>query len=316
MSEKFIIGVDLGGTNLRLGLLDSRYKLKDKIAFGTKKFIRKEDLIQAIIDSVHKMTSDHALDKKDILGVGLGLPGPINVREGTVHFFPNISGWRDVNLKSILEKKLRLPVFLDNDANLMSLAESKLGAAKGLKNALCLTLGTGVGGGVIINGNIYRGSSFAAGEVGHIPINERGPRCNCGGRGCLEVYVGNQKILRQAKRLFKRDITLEELSRLAVRGNSQAIRVWSKVGMRLGLALAGAVNLLNPDAIVIGGGVAAAGKVLFDQVRETIILRAMSVQAQKVKIYRAKLGPDAGLIGAAILVRDNLEKSHDLQHVT
>ena len=309
MSKKFFIGVDLGGTNLRLGLLDSRYKIKDKITFGTKKFIKKEDLIQALIDSIYKIITDHALNKKDILGVGLGLPGPIDVRQGTVHFFPNIAGFRDVNLKSILEKKLRLPVFLDNDANLMSLAESKLGAAKGFKNALCLTLGTGVGGGVIINGDIYRGSSFAAGEVGHIPINERGPRCNCGGRGCLEAYVGNQKILRQAKRLFKRDIALEELSRLAVRGNRQAIKVWSGVGMRLGVALAGAVNLLNPDAIVIGGGVAAAGKVLFDKVRETILMRAMSVQAQKVRIYKAKLGSDAGLIGAAILVKESLGKS-------
>ncbi len=303
MSKKFIIGVDLGGTNLRLGLLDLRYRIRAKLVLSTRRFAKKEILIQAIIDSVYKIITDNHLDRTDILGVGLGLPGPIDVKQGIVHFFPNIAGWKDVNLKSILERNLRLPVFLDNDANLMSLAEANLGAVKGLKNALCLTLGTGVGGGVIISGNIYRGSGFAAGEVGHIPINEKGPRCNCGGRGCLEAYVGNRKILKNAKRLFKRNITLEELSRLAKRRNRQAIKIWSEVGRRVGVALVGVVNLLNPDAIVIGGGVAGAGEVLFDQVRETVSKRAMSVQARQVRIRKAKLGSDAGLIGAAILVR-------------
>jgi len=306
MSHKFIVAIDLGGTNLKSALLDLNYKIKDRRVLNTKGFKKKESLIAAIVDSVKKIIRDNQLSKKDILGVGLGLPGPIDVRNGLVHFFPNIPGWKEVRLKNILERSLSLPIFLDNDANLMALAEYKLGAARGFKNAVCITLGTGVGGGIILDGRLYRGFSFAAGEIGHIPINEKGPRCNCGGVACLETYIGNNAILRDARNLFKRDVSLEELSRLARKQNKKAKTIWSKVGSRLGTAFVGVVNLFNPDAIVIGGGVANAGKILFARVRETIAKRAMNVQARRVKVFKTKLGSDAGLIGAAILVKQGL----------
>lgn len=306
MSHKFIVAIDLGGTNLKSALLDSNYKIKERRVLNTKSFKKKESLIAAIVDSVKKIIRDNQLSKNDILGVGLGLPGPIDVRNGLVHFFPNIPGWKEVRLKNILERSLSLPIFLDNDANLMALAEYKLGAARGSKNAICITLGTGVGGGIILDGRLYRGSSFAAGEIGHIPINEKGPRCNCGGVACLETYIGNNAILRDARDLFKRDVSLEELSRLARKQNKKAKTIWSKVGSRLGTAFVGVVNLFNPDAIVIGGGVANAGKILFARVRETIAKRAMNVQARRVKVFKTKLGSDSGLIGAAILVKQSL----------
>ncbi|MCM8795950.1 MAG: ROK family protein, partial [Candidatus Omnitrophica bacterium] len=201
------------------------------------------------------------------------------------------------------------PIFLDNDVNLMALAEQRLGAAKGFRNVVCLTLGTGVGGGLVINKAIYRGSTFAAGEIGHLPLNEKGPRCSCGGRGCLEAYIGNTRIIQKARRLFKRRVFPEELSYLAKKKNKKAIRLWNEMGEHLGIALCGVINLLNPDAIVIGGGLAGAGKVLFDKVKKTIFKRAMSVQARYVRVMPAKLGSDAGLIGAAILVKEFLEVS-------
>lgn len=307
MIGKFIIGIDLGGTNLKVALIDLKYKIRYKEVLSTKKFITKQSLICAIIDSINKIIKNSHLNRPHILGIGLGLPGPIDVKKGIVHFFPNIPGWKEVNLKNILEKRLNLPVFLDNDANLMSLAEFKLGVAKAFKNAVCLTLGTGVGGGLIIDATLYRGSTFASGEIGHIPINEKGPVCNCGGIACLETYIGNKKILRDAKKLFKRNISLEELSELAKHKNKKAINIWSKVAQHLGVALVGIVNLLNPDVIVIGGGVAEAGKVLFDKIRETIAKQAMPVQARHVKVLKAKLGNDAGLLGAAILVREGVK---------
>lgn len=306
MANRFIVSVDLGGTNLKVALLDLKYRIKDKKVLSTKRLIKKEALILAIIDSINKTLENNRLNKANILGVGLGLPGPIDTERGIVHFFPNIPGWKEVDLKRILERKLKLPVFLDNDANMMSLAEYKLGAAQGSKYAVCLTLGTGVGAGIVIADRLYRGASNASGEIGHIPINERGPICNCGGRACLETYIGNNKILREAKRVFKRNISLEELSRLAKRKNKQALDIWLEVGRRLGIALVGVVNLLNPDCIVIGGGVANAGKMLFDKVKEVISKQAMSVQARGVKIVKAKLGSDAGLIGAAIFVKENI----------
>jgi len=308
MTKRYIIGIDLGGTNLRIALFGLGFKIIDRKNLNTANFGQKERLIAAIVDSVNNIIENNRLIKNNILGVGLGLPGPIDVNRGVVHFFPNIPGWCEVNLKKILEKNLKLQVFMDNDANLMALAEYKLGAAKGSKNAVCLTLGTGVGGGIIIEGNLYRGSSFTAGEIGHMPINERGPECNCGGFACLESYIGNRRIMREAQRIFKRDeVSLEELSRMAYHNNKKAARIWSGVGERLGVALVSVVNLLNPDCIVIGGGLANAGRILFDKVEETILTRAMIVQARAVKVRKAKLGNGAGTIGAAILVKENIK---------
>ncbi len=305
MAKKFIVGIDLGGTNLKIALLDSGLRIKDRRVLSTRDFISKEGLIGAIVDSIKKIITDNRLKRPDILGVGLGLPGPIDVKSGIVHFFPNIPGWKKVGLKRILQDRLKLPVALDNDANLMSLAEARLGAAEGYKAVVCITLGTGVGAGIVIDSKLYRGPGFAAGEIGHMPINEKGPRCNCGGIACLEAYIGNNRILRQAKKIFKRDIPLEELSSLANKQNKKAVKIWQEAGRRLGVALAGVVNLLNPDVIVVGGGVAGAGRVLFDSIRETISKRAMPVQAGNVRVLKARLGNDAGLIGAAILVKEN-----------
>ena len=304
MSNKFIVAIDLGGTNLKIALFNSRYKIIARELLSTKKF-RKSTLIQAIIKSVNKILREHRILRKSLLGVGLGVPGPINFKKGHVYFFPNISGWHNVPLRAILRKRLGLEVFLDNDANLMSLAEYRLGAAKGAENAVCLTLGTGVGGGVIINRQLYRGSGSVAGEIGHIPVNLTGPRCSCGGRACLEAYIGNSKIEKVADRLFKEKINLSQLSSLARKNNRKAIKVWEEVGSILGRALVGVVNLLNPDCIVVGGGVAGAGRVLFDKITEVIQGEAMPIHRRVVKVHRAKLGADAGLIGAALLVSEN-----------
>ncbi len=306
MRKKYIIGIDLGGTNLKVALFDLNFRFKAKKFHSTGNFACREALTAGIAGAALQIIKDHKLEKKDILGIGLGLPGPIDVESGVVHFFPNIPGWINVPLRAFLEKMTGIPVFIDNDANLMCLAEYKLGAAKGALNAVCLTLGTGVGGGLIIEGKLFRGSSFAAGEIGHIPINEKGPACGCGGTACLESYIGNRRIAALIKKIFKKDIPLEEVSRMAEKNNQKAIKVWEYVGGKLGLALAGVVNLLNPDRIVIGGGVAEAGEVLFSKVEETIISKAMVVQAKKVKVFKAKLGNNAGMLGAALLVKEQL----------
>jgi glucokinase len=306
MNRKYIIAIDLGGTNLKVALLDLQYKIKDKEIMGTRSFLEKDELISGIIHAINRVIKYNNLDKTDILGIGLGLPGPVDAKSGIVHFFPNIPGWREVPLRDILKNRIGLPVFLDNDAKIMALAEHRLGSAKGLNNVLCMTLGTGIGGGIIIGGKLYRGFNNAAGEVGHLPINEHGSSCNCGRTGCLEAYIGNNKIIKDARKEFKRNISLEELSMLAARGNKRAIKIWRKVGRRLGFALAGVVNLLNLDAIVMGGGVANAGRTLFDSTKESLKKQAMNVHGSHVKIFKAKLGNNAGLIGAAIVVKEGL----------
>ncbi len=302
--HKFIIGIDLGGTNLKIALMDSRYRIQARDVLSTKDFTAKEELISAITGLITSILAEAGLRRGQVLGLGLGVPGPVDAHKGLVHFFPNIPGWREVNLKGILQRKLKFPVFLDNDAKLMALAEHRLGAARGAKNAVCLTLGTGVGGGIIIEGSLYRGRDNASGEIGHMPINESGPRCNCKGSACLEAYIGNAKILKEAKKSFGRDVTLEELSTLAKNKNKKAVVIWMKVAGRLAQALAGIANLLNPECVVIGGGIANAGEVLFAHVRRVFKARAMSVQSKGMKIKKALLGSDAGLMGAAIMVKE------------
>ena len=307
MVKRFIIGIDLGGTNLKCALLDYNLKIKARSSFSTKSFSNKQRLISGIVDSINDFIVSQKLIKGSILGIGVGLPGPVDSIKGIVHFLPNIPGWKEVDLKRILEQKTNLSVFIDNDAKLMALAEHKVGSAKNYSNVLCLTLGTGVGGGLIINNSLYRGEDNAAGEVGHLPINEHGPICGCGSKACLEVYVGNNRIIKHARKIFGSKVTLEEVSKLAQNNNSKAVKFWDEVGSKLGLALSGVVNLLNLDAIVIGGGVSSAGKELFKSVKKTIFSRAMSVQAKRVKILKAKLGNDAGMIGAGYLARERLE---------
>lgn len=304
--RSYIIGIDVGGTNLKIALFDLRLRLLRRETLATGRFRRKEELIRAICGAVEGIIAHHGIKKSRVCGVGLGLPGPVDPARRLVHFFPNIPGWKEVSLGSLLERKVRLPVRMDNDAKVMALAEHRLGAAKGAGNAICLTLGTGVGSGIIIDGEIYRGRDNAAGEIGHMPINERGPRCNCGGMACLEAYIGNRRIMARARKIFGRAITLEEASLLARKGNAAACSLWKEAGRHLGTALVAAANVFNPERIVIGGGVSEAGRVLFDEVRRTVSARAMRVQAKGLVIAKAKLGSDAGLIGAALLVKEGI----------
>lgn len=291
---------------MKIAVLDKNCRIIYKETVSTRAYSNKEKLISKITGVVNDTLNKSGIKRKDVIGVGIGVPGPVDFLYGVVHFFPNIPGWKNVKLKSLLKNKIKLPVFIDNDAKLMSIAEYKFGAARKFDNVACLTLGTGVGGGLILGGRLYRGAKNLSGEIGHIPISEKGPLCNCGGRGCLEAYIGNDKIARQAKREFKRNIKLEELSKLASKNNKKAVKIWRQVGEHLGTALSGVINLLNLDAVVIGGGVAEAGSILFKAVSKKVRKQAMEVHAKHAKIFKATLGVNAGLIGAALLVKERL----------
>ena len=302
MSKRVKIGIDLGATRLKMALVDEKGRIFYRREINTPFNAKKAELINSIVTNVREIVKKSGLKKKDILGIGIGVPGPVDSEKGIVRYFPNIKGWKEVALKAILQKKLGMKVALDNDVNAMTLGEYKFGAGKGALNLVCLTLGTGVGGGVIINGEIYRGSTMCAGEIGHIPINEKGPRCNCRGTACLERYIGNRYILDRARGIFGKNITLERLDILAKRGNRKAKRIWEDLGKKLGTALTGVVNLLNPDLIIIGGGVSKAGESILGPLRREIKARPMKDQARHVKVVRAKLGGNTGIIGASLLL--------------
>lgn len=302
---KFIIGIDVGGTNTKIGLIKG-HAIKSKLVLKTKQYFRKKDLLGAIIKETQNLLKENGLSKNDILGIGIGLPGAIDYKRGIVHYLPNIPGWKDVYLKRLMQQRCGIPTYIDNDVNLMALAELHYGYGKGKSNIVCITLGTGVGGGLVLEGRLYRGTNFAAGELGHIPVAIKGQYCSCGGYGCLESFIGNSRILKRAKQIFGSDITLEKLSSLANRGNIKAIKIWQDVGNFLGVALVGVVNLLNPQIIIIGGGVAGSGRILFSQIKKTINERAMLIPKKEVEIRKAKVEEPA-ILGAGILVRDSLK---------
>lgn len=316
--KKYIVAVDLGGTNIKAAVIRDGKKIIDKIMVSTKAYKNRDALINGIAQLCRKLIEKNAIKKGEILGIGIGLPGLIDSKRGIVHHLVNIEGFKNVPLKKLIEKKTDIRTFLDNDVNVMTLGELHYGAGQGAKNMLCITLGTGVGGGIIINGSLYRGSSLSAGEIGHMPLNEIGPKCGCGGFGCMEKFVGNKYIVETAakkiragkktliKKLVKgnlKRLTPEIISRAAKRNDALAKAIWKEVGAHLGVTLAGVINLINPERIVIGGGVSEAGKFLFESIKRTVKERAMRVPANCAKIVKAKLGQDAGLIGAAVLVR-------------
>ncbi len=302
--KKYVVGVDVGGTNIKLGLVHPQGHVIARSHFSTRPFTSsKMQLIEGLSSEIKKIIEQQNLKFNQIAGVGIGLPGLIDYSKGIVTFLPNIPGWKNVPLKSILEKKLNLPVFIDNDVKLITLAEWKLGAGKGIQNLICLTLGTGVGSGLILNNQLYRGILNAAGELGHMPLTQEKRPCNCGGYGCFETYVGHHRLAILANHIMrKNEMTIPKMFALANEGNIKALRFWKEAGTLIGNGLVGVVNLLNPELIIIGGGIANNEKYLFPTIREVIKHRAMTLQGSMVKIKRVKFGDDAGIIGAYVLV--------------
>jgi len=302
--KQYVVGVDVGGTNIKLGVVGPLGKVIVRNSFATKPFASSRiKLIKALAQEIEASIITAGLTKSQIAGVGIGLPGLVDFEKGFVRFLPNIPGWRGVPLKSILQKMVKLPVYVDNDVKIITLAESKFGAGKGVRDLVCLTLGTGVGAALILNGQLYRGEDNAAGELGHMPLNEDGPKCNCGGFGCFETYVGNRALFALASRMMgKPGLTTQDMFILAKKGNKKALLFWETAGRRIGNGLVGIVNLLNPRLLIIGGGVSNNERFLFKTITDTIRRRAMSLQGSAFKIKRAKFKDDAGIIGAYVLV--------------
>lgn len=313
----FAVGIDLGGTYTKLALVDTRGRISHRAKLSTAAYGSRADLIAGIVFEVKAILKDARLSRTALLGVGIGVPGLVDFGRGFVYALTNIPGWKNTPLKRILEAKLGVPVLVDNDVNVMALGECKFGAGKGADDLVCVTLGTGVGGGIIIDGELYRGFTYSAGEVGHMPLKEEGLSCNCGGKGCLERYVGNRYLVEEIKGMIRGGrrtaitkivggdisaITPEIISEAALKGDRLSLDFWKMTGKRIGITLVGIVNLLNPEAIIIGGGIAGAGEPLFKSIRRTVRERALRVPAAAVKIVKAKLGNDAGVIGAATLL--------------
>ncbi len=313
---KAAIGVDIGGGSVKCGLVTESGKVLKRVTFPTNPGAGRERLLQDLEMHVRALRNDASHKRVQVMGIGVGAPGPIDVERGFVYIFPNIPGWKNTPLKKILEKRLKLKAYVDNDANAMALGEAYFGAGRGIQNAIFLTLGTGVGGGILVNGKLFHGTTFSAAEIGHLVINEDGPKCGCGNRGCIETYVGSQYFVDHVRTQLSRNPKSilhkwlkngEQLSPLLV---SRAARakdalsqaVWIRTADHLATALAGLINILNPEAIILGGGIAQNGELLFAPLRKSLKKKAFPIAADSVKVIPAELGVEAGLVGSAALV--------------
>ncbi len=337
---KYSIGVDLGGTDIKAGLVSSigdiscRVVLPTDVEVGGPKFVAAR-IAEAVRQVLVKAPENHR-DTSEIW-IGLGAPGLIIAETGVVHFSPNFPGWSDIPLVDYVNAelaKLDIPngvakhrsqpahknyklilKCMDNDVNVMTLGELRHGAGVGYKSIVALTLGTGVGGGVVIDGHLYHGSQNTAGELGHTIVEPNGRYCGCGNQGCLEAYAGAKNIVERTEAkigtgqrtiLVKaskdgESLTPRQIAEAAQAGDQLAMEIFAETGRYIGIALTSIAHILNPQIAIIGGGIAEAGEtLLFEPIRAELSKRAMDIPAQ-MKIVKAHLGNDAGIVGAAML---------------
>lgn len=321
--DPYSIGVDLGGTNLRIAAVDPQGSRLDSISLPTRLSAGPPAVFDDMAAGIRNIVAGQP---GHLLGIGIGSPGPLELPGGVFHHPPNLTGFDGLNLRTEIESRLDRPVHIDSDANLAAYGECLLGAGRTFStDSLCaLTLGTGVGGGIVLNGCIWHGSKGAAAECGHGPIIPDGPLCGCGARGCLEMYASATAILRRARELglgtppdsdgngSSGAFTASGVAQLASAGDSRALQVFDEVGRALGLSLAHLVNALDLPLYVIGGGAAAAWPLfapcMFETLRHSSYVYRMSMprdpsvfEPGKTHIAPAQLGNDAGILGAALL---------------
>jgi len=307
---KYAFGVDVGGTTLKLGLFDEKGNLLDKWEVRTDTEDNGAHILPDAAESIRNKITEKNLKAEEILGVGIGAPGPVDA-EGTVYKAVNL-GWDVINIPAIFRQYLDIPVAAANDANIAAFGEMWQGAGKGFKDVVAVTLGTGVGGGIIVNGNILTGAIGAGGEIGHLHIeDEETEECGCKNKGCLEQYASATGVVRLAeKRLHKKDdasvLRERELSAKSVfdavkAGDQAAIDVAWEFGDYLGKGLALVAAVTNPEVFVIGGGVSHAGDILFDYICPAY-QKYVFAGCRDAKFVLARLGNDAGIYGAAGLI--------------
>jgi glucokinase len=321
--EEIILAVDLGGTNVRIATVNPHGRILDKLSFPTEVLRGRERVMEDILSKIQEVMGRFPEEEFAVIGAGFGIPGAIDLHQGIVTQSPNLPILDGFNIRCWLQGGLQMPIFIENDANAFSLGEGWLGAARGVNDFCCLTLGTGVGGGVVLNGNIWHGAEGKAGEIGHMIIDLHGPSCKCGNQGCLEALTSANAIRRMAIEALKADektdlversggeletITSKMVYESAKDGDPLSRRIFQRMGIYLGVGLANLANLLNVELMVIGGQVSDAWDFFIDHTRRELEQRALGSIGKRVKVAKTKYGDDAGVLGAAYLVKREFEK--------
>ncbi len=315
MTDPMAIAIDLGGTRIKFGLVNAKGVISHEYTLPTEEEQGPAHIIAQILIGIRHVLE--GVDRAAVHGIGVGTPGSVSLDGSTVSYPPNFPGWEVVRLGEEIASQCDLPVEVENDANVAALGEARFGAAMEERSFVMITLGTGVGGCIILDGKIYRGLFGGAGEIGHITVDYQGAQCNCGGMGCLEAYVGQKYLSRRTAEKLRRgaqskihdlvagDYTKIEpliISRAASAGDQFAIDVLRETGTIIGAAMATVLNLLDLRTIVIGGGVAAAGKILLDAIEISTKSRVIPSIRPGVRVIPALLGNRAGVLGAASLI--------------
>ena len=313
MNTKIAIGIDFGGTSVKPGVVSGREIIARAAPIPTREHGSAESLLAAVFGDIAILREQHP----EVCALGAGLPGIIDGVNGRVRELSNVPGWQDIPLAALLRERTGLPSIIENDANAMAYAEWKFGAGRDRPNVICMTLGTGVGGGLILDGKLFRGSQLGAGEIGQMIIEPHGVPGRYGHFGALEKYVGNRQIAERAREVYAaagfaralEELTPLILEKAALGGDEIAAKLWDDIGFEIGIMLTNIVWLLNPDRIVIGGGVAKAGPLLFEPIRRMIRERTSGVYHEQLEVVPAELGNDGGIIGSAALALDATEHS-------
>ncbi|MBI2082807.1 MAG: ROK family protein [Deltaproteobacteria bacterium] len=306
------IAVDLGGTNLRVGLVSPEGEIlfQDKVPSPSK--LKTQESLEEIASVIQKVIE--AGGRKKIAGIALGIPGIVDIKKGVIYQAPHFPNWKNLEIRSFFGKRFSTKVVVDNDCHMIARGEAWKGAGKGLESFMLLTLGTGIGGGIYWKGEILSGDSGFGGEVGHIVIETEGRRCDCGSRGCLEMYASATGILHEIekdtdggenRRRFLEKIggiskvTVEKIYHAAQEGDIYAHSLFQKLGKYLGIGIASLVNAIGIETVILGGGVSGAFDFFVDPLKEELARRTYKETARRVKILRAALGDEAGLLGGA-----------------
>lgn len=292
------IGLDIGGTNIK-GVLIKDNCVVNKIRVATKSRDNKKILVGQIFKILEKLINWR---KGKINKIGIGVPSPIDFKNQTILNPPNVTALKGLKLGKLVENRFKIKTIIEHDVNCFVLAEAVLGAGRKNKSVFGLTMGTGVGGGIVLNKKIYHGVDDSAGEFGHMTIEKNGRLCKCGNKGCLEPYINDKGIKKTAEKIFGRRIeTMRIFDDLAAKGDKRAIKLYRITGQYLGIGLANLVDAINPGVIIVGGGIMRAGKFILGPARKEMKKNILSLKARKTKLLKAKLGKFAGAIGAGLL---------------
>ena len=288
------VGIDVGGSKTVVALVNTHGQILKSMKFPTPH--NKEKFLKKVVNAIEDVSYG-----REISGIGAGIAGPVDRDNGIVLEVPNIKGWKNVKLKAVLQKHFKVPIYIDNDLNAMALAENYFGAGRNSKSLILISLSSGVGGGIMIDRQPYYSSDGIAGEIGHVTLDERGPKCGCGKRGCIETFLNRKAIMRRAKKYKLRGKTPLDIYNLAIKGNKKAKKVFDETAHYLGIALANIVNIFNPDTIVLVGGIANAD-IMYPKAKREMKKRTFSKAGKNVRVVHTKLTDDVGAIGAASLV--------------